>query len=210
MGYRFFRESILSQERTLDAFITGLVTIITRDRYPPLTVHISSNTSSDGEPISAHLLLSSLSILSTLDLYFPTFAHRLVQSTQEYHHIEADNLSATMSPAEYIAHVDSRLRQEDQRCDRFFERGSKKEIMEVCQYELIGRISEDILKRGFTSLVKNNDTESLRTLYRLLNLVEDIEIMRVAWANYVKVSLLLRLPSPAQFTPCSISICGSP
>ena len=101
-----------------------------------------------------------------------------------------------MSPAEYIAHVDSRLRQEDQRCDRFFERGSKKEIMNVVQYELIGRISEEILKKGFTSLVKENDTDSLRTLYQLLNLVDDIEIMRVAWANYVKVFLLISVPAP--------------
>jgi len=33
MGCRFFRESILSQERTLDAFVSGLLTTITRDRY---------------------------------------------------------------------------------------------------------------------------------------------------------------------------------
>jgi cullin 4 len=107
-----------------------------------------------------------------------------------------------MSPAEYIAHVDSRLRQEDQRCDRFFERGSKKEIMTVVQYELIGRISEEILKKGFTSLVKENDTDSLRTLYQLLNLVDDIEIMRVAWANYVKVSLPISVPVPTRNPPC--------
>ena len=67
--------------------------------------------------------------------------------------------------------------------------------MTVVQYELIGRISEEILKKGFTSLVKENDTDSLRTLYQLLNLVDDIEIMRVAWANYVKVSLPISIPA---------------
>ena len=164
--------------------------------------------SSEDESISNHLLVSSLSILSTLDLYFPTFAHRLVQETQSYYHDEADKLSETMSPAEYIAHVDARLRQEDQRCDRFFERGSKREIMDVCQYELIGRISEQILKKGFTSLVKDNDTESLRILYRLLNLVEDIEIMRFAWANYVKVCSP-PLPLPLSPLPLEFLFCPS-
>jgi hypothetical protein len=60
--------------------------------------------------------------------------------------------------------------------------------MEVTEHELIGRIAGDILKKEFTGLVSRNDILSLSTLYRLLNLVEDIEIMRTAWGNYIKVS----------------------
>jgi cullin 4 len=186
MGYRFFRESILSKERTLDAFVTGLLTLITCDRCsPPKKTYLTKHSNCD--PISPHLLLSSLSILSTLDLYFPTFAHRLLLETQSYYHAEADSLSETLSPAAYIAHVDARLRQEEERCQRYFELGSKKEIMEVTEHELVGRIAEDILKRGFRGLVAEDDILSLRTLYRLLNLVEDIEIMRTAWGDYIKV-----------------------
>lgn len=92
-----------------------------------------------------------------------------------------------MQPADYIAHVDSRLRQEEQRCDRFFERQSKKEVMEVVQTELISRISEDIIDRGFGSLVKANDIKSLHTLYRLLALIKEFNIVRLAWADYIRV-----------------------
>lgn len=175
MGYRFFRDSILSNQLILTPFVTGLITVIKNDR--------------DGEPISAHLLLSSLSILSTLDLYYPDFAQNLIQSTQSYYHAEAESLSISMAPAEYIAHVDSRLRLEEQRCERFLERQSKKEVMEVVQHELITEIADDIVERGFTSLVKSHDIGSLRTLYHLLSLVKEVEVMRTAWSNYIKVSL---------------------
>jgi hypothetical protein len=142
---------------------------------------------SDGEPISAGLLLSSLQILSTLDLYHPTFEQDLVQSTQSYYHSEAEKLSMTMTPPEYIAHVYGRLRIEEQRCDRYFERPSKKEVMEVVQQELISRVCENIIEKGFNDLVKSNDIDSLQTLYRLLSLVHETEIMRTAWAEYIKV-----------------------
>ena len=93
----------------------------------------------------------------------------------------------TMATPDYIAHVDSRLRQEEQRCDRFFERQSKKEVMEVVQTDLVSRISQEIVTKGFDGLVKTNDIASLRTLYRLLNLVKETEVMRTAWANYIRV-----------------------
>jgi cullin 4 len=137
--------------------------------------------------VSAHLLFSSLSILATLELYYPSFAQALVQSTKTYYHAEAENLSVTMQPADYIAHVDSRLKQEEQRCDRFFERQSKKEVIEVVQTELVSRISQDVIDKGFDNLVKANDIKSLRTLYRLLTLVKGVDAMRLAWADYIRV-----------------------
>jgi hypothetical protein len=142
---------------------------------------------SDGEPIAAGLLLSSLQILSTLDLYHPTFEQDLVQSTQSYYHAEAEKLSLTLTPAEYIAHVYQRLRMEELRCDRYFERPSKKEVMEVVQQELISLVCESIIEKGFNDLVKSNDIESLQTLYSLLSMVLETEVMRTAWAEYIKV-----------------------
>jgi hypothetical protein len=65
--------------------------------------------------------------------------------------------------------------------------------MQVTEHELIGRIAHDILKE-FTGLVSRNDVLSLSTLYRLLNLVEDIEIMRTAWGNYIKVPPISSFP----------------
>jgi len=91
----------------------------------------------------------------------------------------------TMTTPEYIAHADARLRQEEQRCDRFFERQSKKEVMEVVQIDLISRISQEIVTKGFDGLVKSNDIASLRTLYRLLT---ETEVMRTAWAGYIRVN----------------------
>ena len=93
-----------------------------------------------------------------------------------------------MEPAEYIDHVDSRLHQEEQRCNRYFERQSKKEVMQVVQTELISRVSNDLVEKGFDDLVKSNDVSSLRTLYGLLTLVKEVEIMRSAWSDYVKVN----------------------
>jgi cullin-4 len=92
-----------------------------------------------------------------------------------------------MTPANYIAHIDSRLRQEEGRCDRFFERQSKKDVMEVVQQQIISRVSQDLVNKGFDNLVKLDDAESLRTLYRLLNLVKEVEIIRTTWSSYIKV-----------------------
>src|SRR5208282_1037985 len=148
---------------------------------------IFSSDNSEHERISSHLLLSSLSILSTLDIYYPSFAQALVQSTKEYYSKEAETLSITMQPAEYIAHVDTRLRQEDRLCDHYFERQSKKEVMQVVQNELISQVSQNLIDKGFDGLVKSNDVDSLRILYRLLSLVKELEIMRSAWSDYIRV-----------------------
>jgi len=133
--------------------------------------------------------MSTLSILTTLDVYYPTFADQLVQSTQSYYAKEAETLSSSMQPAEYIVHVDARLQQESTRCERFFERQSKKEVMIVVQEELVANVSETIVAGAFNNLVKENDTESLRTLYRLLSVVNQVDIMHSAWSDYIKVCI---------------------
>jgi hypothetical protein len=187
MGYGFFRNFILSNNETLKAFISGLLTIIKIDRYI-----LRYSNFSDGEPISAHLVISSLSILSSLGLYNPSFAQPLVQSTEIYYGSESERLSRTLQPAEYIAHVKDRLEQEDQRCTRFFERQSKKEVMDVMHIQLIEKIQGDIIERGFNVLVKDNDIKSLETLYHLHKLVDktplkSVDILRSAWGKYIKV-----------------------
>jgi hypothetical protein len=97
-----------------------------------------------------------------------------------------------MKPEEYIAHVQSRLQSEEQRCGRFFERQSKKEVMEVIQAQLINPLIADIVVQSFNDLVKANDLESLAILYRLLSLVKKLEVLRNVWAHYIKVSSLWR------------------
>ena len=61
--------------------------------------------------------------------------------------------------------------------------------MTVVQEELIANVSETIIARAFNNLVKENDTESLRTLYRLLSLVTQVDIMHSAWSDYIKVHI---------------------
>lgn len=92
-----------------------------------------------------------------------------------------------MQPAEYIAHVDTRLRQEQQLCDHYFERQSKIEVMQVVQNELIAHAAQNIVDDGFDELVKSNDVDSLQILYRLLILVKNVELIRSAWAEYIRV-----------------------
>ena len=92
-----------------------------------------------------------------------------------------------MQPAKYIAHVDTRLRQEEQLCDHYFERQSKKEVMQVVQNELITQVSQNLVDKGFDDLVKSNDVDSLRILYRLLTLVKEVDVMRFAWSEYIRV-----------------------
>src|SRR5204863_7497328 len=109
---------------------------------------------------------------------------------KDYYSKEAETFSITMQPPEYIAHVDARLRQEEQLCYHYFERQSKKEVIQVVQNELISQVSQNLVDKGFDDLVKSNNMESLRTLYGLLTLVKEIEVMRSAWSEYIKV------PSP--------------
>jgi cullin 4 len=93
-----------------------------------------------------------------------------------------------MAPSEYIAHIDTRLHQEDARCDRFFERQSKKEVMEIVQRQLITETADFLIEKGFRTMANENETSSIRTLYKLLNLVNDLNLLRTAWVDYIKVS----------------------
>jgi Cullin family len=110
-----------------------------------------------------------------------------VQSTESYYHAESEQLSTTLKPSEYVAHVKERLELEALRCSRFFERQSNKEVMEVMHLELISKIAKEIVDRGFAELVNDNDVQSLRTMYYLLDLVKKSELLRTAWAQYIKV-----------------------
>jgi cullin-4 len=105
--------------------------------------------------------------------------------------VESEQLSTTLKPSEYVAHVKDRLEQESLRCSRFFERQSNKEVMEVMHLELISKIAKDIVDRGFTELVKDNDVQSLKTMYYLLDLVKKSDLLRTAWAQYIKVCSLV-------------------
>ena len=71
--------------------------------------------------------------------------------------------------------------------------------MTVVQEELIANVSETIVSGAFNNLVKENDTESLRTLYRLLSLVNQVDIMHSAWSDYIKVRIHMNVTDRQTF-----------
>ena len=91
-----------------------------------------------------------------------------------------------MSLANFVAHTDLRMKQEEERCKRYG--FSRDDVMNGVQ-ELIVKIYVDLLDSGFKELVEKNDIDSLRTLHRFMTITGEQNCMAKYWADYIRVLL---------------------
>ncbi|CAG9137007.1 unnamed protein product [Plutella xylostella] len=159
MGLDLFRHHIamntLVQTRTVD----GLLVIIERER--------------GGDAVDRSLLKSLLRMLSDLQIYQEAFEHKFLQATERLYAAEGQRLMRELAVPEYLAHVEKRLREENERLLHYLDPSTKWQLVHTVERQLLSEHLAGILSKGLESLMDGPRLADLTTLYNLFSRVKD-------------------------------------
>ncbi|XP_030031725.1 cullin-4A isoform X2 [Manduca sexta] len=159
MGLDLFRHHIamntLVQTRTVD----GLLLLIERER--------------GGDSVDISLLKSLLRMLSDLQIYQDAFEHKFLQATERLYAAEGQRLMRELAVPEYLAHVEKRLKEENDRLLHYLDPSTKWQLIHTIERQLLSEHLTGILGKGLEALMDGPRLADLTTLYCLFNRVKD-------------------------------------
>lgn len=159
MGLDLFRHHIamntLIQTRTVD----GLLLLIERER--------------GGDAVDISLLKSLLRMLSDLQIYQDAFEHKFLQATERLYAAEGQRLMRELAVPQYLAHVEKRLREENERLLHYLDPCTKWQLIHTIERQLLSEPLTAILSKGLESLMDGPRLHDLTTLYSLFSRVKD-------------------------------------
>ncbi|XP_045496375.1 cullin-4A isoform X2 [Colias croceus] len=159
MGLDLFRHHIamntLIQTRTVD----GLLLLIERER--------------GGDAVDISLLKSLLRMLSDLQIYQDAFEHKFLQATERLYAAEGQRLMRELAVPQYLAHVEKRLREENERLLHYLDVCTKWQLIHTVEKQLLSEHLTGILSKGLESLMDGPRLADLTTLYNLFSRVKD-------------------------------------
>lgn len=143
----------------------------------------------EADPEKSNLLMASMRILSSLGLYATIFEDRFVDVSEGFYSSLAERLTEEDDVARYARECAAQIEKEVFRIEKYhLESSTRTAIIGVIEKEMIKLHVTDLLyEPGVRELIKDNDTESLRTLYQVLARVEDAgQRLRPLWSKYIK------------------------
>ncbi|CAH0592819.1 unnamed protein product [Chrysodeixis includens] len=159
MGLDLFRHHIamntLVQTRTVD----GLLLLIERER--------------GGDSVDISLLKSLLRMLSDLQIYQDAFEHKFLQATERLYAAEGQRLMRELAVPQYLAHVEKRLREENERLLHYLDPSTKWQLIHTIERQLLSEHLSGILGKGLEALMDGPRLPDLTTLYSLFARVKD-------------------------------------
>ncbi|KAJ8736055.1 hypothetical protein PYW08_006711 [Mythimna loreyi] len=159
MGLDLFRHHIamntLVQTRTVD----GLLTLIERER--------------GGDAVDISLLKSLLRMLSDLQIYQDAFEHKFLQATERLYAAEGQRLMRELAVPQYLAHVEKRLKEENERLLHYLDPSTKWQLIHTIERQLLSEHLAGILGKGLEALMDGPRLADLTTLYALFSRVKD-------------------------------------
>ncbi|KAI9090838.1 cullin [Phlyctochytrium arcticum] len=184
MGLDLFRERIMGNDQPVkDKVVKAILDQVEKDR--------------NGDLVNRVLIRSLLRMFSELSIYASAFDTALRTSTEQYYSAESQALldgwstggSGGAIVARYIDHVESRLRQEVERCaptSGYVDPSSKKGLIAVVEKVLLKDHIKPILERGWHALVDEARISDLKKLYALFARVNALDDLRKAFAAYIR------------------------
>ncbi|XP_075976717.1 cullin 4 isoform X2 [Anticarsia gemmatalis] len=159
MGLDLFRHHIamntLVQTRTVD----GLLLLIERER--------------GGDAVDISLLKSLLRMLSDLQIYQDAFEQKFLLATERLYQAEGQRLMRELAVPQYLAHVEKRLREENERLLHYLDPSTKPQLIHSIERQLLSEHLGGILSKGLEALMDGPRLADLTTLYNLFNRVRE-------------------------------------
>ena len=123
-----------------------------------------------------------------LDIYKDQFETAFIAATEQYYKKESDTFLAENSVSDYLKKAEDRLREEENRVERYLHNKTRKELVSKCEEVLIREHSE-LMWESFQSLLDFDKDEDLQRMYALLSRIQEgLEPLRKRFEAHVKLS----------------------
>ena len=159
MSLDLFRSQVVSHPRIQSRTIEGILLLIERERKM--------------ESVDRSLLKSLLRMLSDLQIYQQVFEGKFLKSTEEFYAGEGQRLMEELEVAEYLTHVDKRLREENERIMHYLDHTTRWPLIHGVEKQLISEHLQPILQKGLDLLLDGNRLSDLTLCYSLLGRVKE-------------------------------------
>lgn len=173
LGLDTFRKCILTHQLVQTRTVDGVLMLIEQERH--------------GDDVDRSLLKSLLRMLSDLQIYKDAFEKKFLVATEKLYAAEGQNLINERDVPEYLAHVEKRLREENDRLLHYLDSSSKWQLIRTVEKQLISEHLSSILTKGLDSLLEENRKSELKLMYSLTGRVKNGHTeLRTKVCDYVK------------------------
>ncbi|RDB19810.1 Cullin-1 [Hypsizygus marmoreus] len=123
-----------------------------------------------------------------LDVYKEHFEAPFLDATEQYYKKESDSFLSQNSVSDYLKKAEDRLREEEDRVERYLHTKTRKELISKCEHVLI-REHAEMMQESFQNLLDFDQDEDLQRMYALLSRIpEGLEPLRKRFEGHVKQS----------------------
>jgi cullin 1 len=122
----------------------------------------------------------------SLDVYKEYFETPFISATEKYYKNESDSFLAENSVSDYLKKAEERLKEEEDRVDRYLHTTTRKSLITKCEHVLI-RDHAETMQEEFQKLLDFDKDEDLQRMYTLLARIPDgLEPLRKKFEEHVK------------------------
>jgi cullin 1 len=121
-----------------------------------------------------------------LDVYKEHFETPFIDATDHYYKKESEAFLAENTVSEYLKKAEDRLKEEEDRVERYLHTKTRKELVSKCEHVLI-REHAELMWDNFQKLLDFDQDEDLQRMYALLSRIpEGLEPLRKRFESHVK------------------------
>ena len=121
-----------------------------------------------------------------LDVYNDYFETAFIEATRTYYKHESEAFLSEHSISDYLRKAEERLREEEDRVDRYLHSQSRKILTSTCEQVLI-QAHSPLIQGSFQSLLDNDKEMDLQRVYELLSRIPGgLEPLRLKFGDHVK------------------------
>lgn len=159
MGLELFRKYFIIHTLVQTRVVEGLLMLVEKERQ--------------GDKVDRILLKSLLRMLTDLQIYGKAFNQKFLQSTDRLYAAEGQRLVQELEVPEYLAHVDKRIHEENERVLHYLDSSTKYQLIHTVEKQLLSEHINNILQKGLDNLLEENRIHDLSLLYQLFSRVKN-------------------------------------
>ncbi|KAG0712271.1 Cullin-3 [Chionoecetes opilio] len=167
LGLIIFRDQVVRYGCIRDHLRETLLDMVMRERRGEVVDRLAIK--------NAAQMLIVLGIESRA-VYEEDFERPFLAQSAEFYRMESQKFLAENSASVYIKRVEARISEEAERAKHYLDESTERRIVEVVEEELIKKHMKTIVEMensGVVHMLKNNKTEDLACMYKLMSRVSD-------------------------------------
>ncbi|KAG1716055.1 hypothetical protein ID866_1081, partial [Astraeus odoratus] len=123
---------------------------------------------------------------ASLDVYKDHLEIPFLEATEKYYEQESESFLAENSVSDYLRKAEERLKEEEDRVDRYLNAETRKQLISKCEHVLIRQHAE-LMWESFQNLLDYDKDEDLQRMYALLSRIQEgLEPLRKRFEEHVK------------------------